>query len=279
MADTPARSARSLTDPHDAPTLADQAADAGQQTEAGAGQTARGNGRSEEVTAVDETPGHHHGAAEASHTTSGTAAETDHIDVNESNDHAEVAELGGTEGRDDEGRKSRRPGAKGPPRRRRPTVFVVAVTTLTLLAVTLATVGVILTLQYRAAEADEARRQAVLQAARQQIINLVSISAETADHDIKRLLEGATGQFADELETRSQAFAEVVKQAQVKSNGEISEVGIVRVDDNSARVLVAAKAIVRNTAAPEGEERNYRFAVNLEHQGDRWLVSTVEFVP
>ena len=49
-------------------------------------------------------------------------------------------------------------------------------------------------------------------------------------------------------------------------------------NDNQATVLTAVTSIVKNTEAPEGQQRVYRMKMTLDHTDGRWLVSNVEFV-
>lgn len=58
----------------------------------------------------------------------------------------------------------------------------------------------------------------------------------------------------------------------------MKEAGLVRVDDDNAQVLVAVASVVKNPDAPQGDARVYRMMASLEHSGDAWLVSDVEFV-
>lgn len=42
--------------------------------------------------------------------------------------------------------------------------------------------------------------------------------------------------------------------------------------------LTAVTSVVKNTEAPEGQQRVYRMKMTLDHNDSRWLVSNVEFV-
>ncbi|MGH4022933.1 MAG: hypothetical protein ACRDT0_27605 [Pseudonocardiaceae bacterium] len=166
-------------------------------------------------------------------------------------------------------------GDERPPRSRR---YLAALATLTVLAVVLIVGGVILSVRVYQADVESDRRAEALQTARQMVLNLTTINHKTADRDVQRLLDGATGPFADEF-GGSQPFVDMVRQSKVNSTGQVASAGVERVDENRARVLVAVRSEVRNTAAPEGgEPRNYRLGVDLQREGDRWLVSNMEFI-
>lgn len=71
---------------------------------------------------------------------------------------------------------------------------------------------------------------------------------------------------------------DVVKQAKVVSTGEVVESGIESVDENSAKVLVAAKQMVSNTGSAEPQSRQYRFRITVSKGDSGMTVSKVEFV-
>lgn len=118
-----------------------------------------------------------------------------------------------------------------------------------------------------------------LQAGRQAAVNLTTIDFVSVDADIQRVLDSAIGDFHDDFQQRSNAFADVVRQVQSKSEGTIAEAGIESVADGSARVLVAASVRTSNAGVPEGQARHWRMRITLEQVGDEIKVSNVEFVP
>jgi len=85
----------------------------------------------------------------------------------------------------------------------------------------------------------QALRNLYVQVARQTAINLTTIDYSEVDADIKRVLDSATGAFHDEFQNRSQPFVEVVKKVQSKSEGTISEAGLLSYTKDQAQVLVA----------------------------------------
>jgi Mce-associated membrane protein len=126
--------------------------------------------------------------------------------------------------------------------------------------------------------AQDARRELVLQTARQAAVNLTNIDYRTADQDVQRLLDASTGDFAGGFGPGSPDFLDVVKQTQLVSTGQVTSAGIEALDPHSARVLVAVKASVHDAGAPLAAPRNYRLSVELVQRADRWLVSKVEFM-
>ncbi|WP_225727735.1 MULTISPECIES: hypothetical protein [unclassified Nocardia] len=146
---------------------------------------------------------------------------------------------------------------------------------LTLLLVTGAGVSVYFT---RTEAKDEARRAEYTQTARQAVINLTTIHADSAKQDIDRILSVASGEFRSEFDKRVDPFASIVQQAKVVSNGEVVEAAIESEDDDSARVLVAAKQTLTNAGDPGPQTRNYRFRVTVTRTDAGLKASKVEFV-
>jgi Mce-associated membrane protein len=131
---------------------------------------------------------------------------------------------------------------------------------------------------YQSHQAEE-ERNLFLQVGRQGALNLTSIDWQQADANVQRILESATGTFYDDFQKRAQPFVEVVKQAQSKSVGTISEAGLESVSDNGAQVLVAVTVKTSNAGAPEQQPRAWRMRISVQKVGDEAKVSNVEFVP
>ncbi|MGB2920172.1 MAG: Mce protein [Mycobacterium sp.] len=136
-------------------------------------------------------------------------------------------------------------------------------------------------LGYRAYESSqaEAQRNLFLQVGRQGALNLTTINHETAEADVQRILDSATGTFYDDFQQRAQPFVEVVKQAQSKSEGTIAEAGLESSSESGAQVLVAVTVQTTNAGAPEQEPRAWRMRLLVEQVSDEAKVSNVEFVP
>ena len=134
---------------------------------------------------------------------------------------------------------------------------------------------------YRAYDSyqGEKQRQLFLQVGRQGALNLTTINWENAEADVQRVLDSATGQFYDDFQNRSAPFVEVVKQAQSKSVGAISEAGLESASSEEAQVLVAVTVNTSNVGAPEQEPRAWRMRLTVTKVGDEAKVSNVEFVP
>lgn len=139
--------------------------------------------------------------------------------------------------------------------------------------------GAIFAVQAYAERQEKARRQAILAAARQEALHLTSLSYKTADEDVRRVLQGATGGFKKRFSSQAKGIKQVLDQAKVVSTGTVREAGIASIDQNSATVLLAMGGSVQNAKTPRGSPRQYRFKMTLQHDGGRWLVSRMRIVP
>jgi Mce-associated membrane protein len=135
-------------------------------------------------------------------------------------------------------------------------------------------------LGFRVHQDNQAQRTLYVQVARQTAINLTTIDYTEVDADIKRVLDSATGSFHDEFQNRSQPFVEVVKKVQSKTEGTISEAGLLSYTKDQAQVLVAVAVKTSMAAAPADQEpRRWRMRLTVDKTGDSAKVSNVEFVP
>ena len=126
----------------------------------------------------------------------------------------------------------------------------------------------------------QAQRNLYVQVARQTAINLTTINYTEVDADIKRVLDSATGAFHDEFQNRSQPFIDVVKKAQSKTEGSISEAGLLSATEDQAQVLIAVAVKTSMAGSLENQEpRRWRMRLTVDKTGDSAKVSKVEFVP
>jgi Mce-associated membrane protein len=135
-------------------------------------------------------------------------------------------------------------------------------------------------LGFRAYQSHQAQQQRDLfvQVGRQGALNLTTISYSEVDADVKRILDSSTGTFYDDFQKRSQPFIEVVKQAQARTVGTITEAGLESDDGDQAQVLVGVTVKTSNAGAPEQDPRAWRMRISVQKVGDQAKVSNVEFV-
>lgn len=155
---------------------------------------------------------------------------------------------------------------------------VVLLAALAVAVVAVVAAAAVLAGKLHGASAAETRREELLQAARQQGINVTTLDHQTVDRDLARVLAGATGSFKKEFAAGTKDLKGLVTTSKAVSVGEVLEAGIVSSDSDSARVLLVVDSRVTNTAAPGGQVRHYRMQLDLARRGGRWLTSDLSFV-
>ncbi|SPM35993.1 Mce associated membrane protein [Mycobacterium rhizamassiliense] len=135
-------------------------------------------------------------------------------------------------------------------------------------------------LGYHAYQTHQAQthRNLFIQVARQGAVNLTTINYTEVDTDVQRIIDLATGAFRDDFQQRSKPFIEVVKAAQSKSEGTVTDAGLESQRGDSAQVLVAV-AVKSRTAGGEEAPREWRMRIEVQAVGDDAKVSNVVFVP
>jgi Mce-associated membrane protein len=123
-----------------------------------------------------------------------------------------------------------------------------------------------------------AQRDLFVQIARQGAVNLTTINYTEVDADVQRIIDLSTGAFRDDFLQRSKPFIEVVKAAQSKSEGTVTDAGLETQRGDSAQVLVAI-AVKSRTAGGEEAPREWRMRIEVQSVGDDAKVSNVVFVP
>lgn len=124
-----------------------------------------------------------------------------------------------------------------------------------------------------------AQRQHFLDAAKQGALNLTTIDWQHADTDVRRIMDGATGEFYNDFANRSQPFVDVLKQAKAASVGTVTAAGLESQTGDTAQALVSVAVKTSNSAAAEQVPRAWRMRISVQKLGDQMKVSNVEFVP
>lgn len=162
--------------------------------------------------------------------------------------------------------------------RRRPAGWALALAALAAAAIACLVLVALTVPRLSAADAREQRRTEVLQAARQAAVNFTTLDYRHLDRDLGRVLDGATGDFRSQFESGTKDLSALVTENKAVSQGEVLEAGVVSDDADSARVLVVADSTVTNAADQQPQKRHYRLQLDLVRDGDRWLVSDLQFV-
>jgi Mce-associated membrane protein len=122
------------------------------------------------------------------------------------------------------------------------------------------------------------QRELFIQAGRQGALNLTTIDWQHADSDVQRIVDSATGTFRDEFSARRQPFIDVVKKAQSKSVGTITEAGLESESGNEAQMMVAVAVKTTALGVVEQPSRAWRIRISVMKVGNEVKISNVRFV-
>lgn len=100
-----------------------------------------------------------------------------------------------------------------------------------------------------------------LQAARQCALNLTTIDWRNAEADVRRILDGATGEFYNDFAQRSQPFVEVLRHAKASTVGTITEAGLQTQTADTAQALVAVSVQTSNAGEADPVPRAWRMRI------------------
>lgn len=96
--------------------------------------------------------------------------------------------------------------------------------------------------------AQRQRDAAFVAAARQGVVNMMSLDFHKAKEDVQRVIDSSTGEFRDDFQKRAADFTSVVEQSKVVTEGTAKTTGIESTGKDSAVVLVLANERVTNSA-------------------------------
>lgn len=117
-------------------------------------------------------------------------------------------------------------------------------------------------------------------AARQDVINLMSIDYNSADDSVKRVLDGSTGRFRENFADTAEDFVKALKDEKIITKASVNDAAVESMTGDSAVVLVSATSHREGPQAPKDQQepRLWRIAVTLERDGGQIKMSGVEFV-
>jgi Mce-associated membrane protein len=127
---------------------------------------------------------------------------------------------------------------------------------------------------------DDTRAE-VVGVARQEAVNLMSLSYNTATADLNRILSLATGSVAKQFESQRKTINNYLGQAKSTSRAQVKSAGLVSLGKDRAVVLVGADATVSNNETTNAGAKNvvkhYRMSMTLQRAHGQWRVSDVGF--
>jgi Mce-associated membrane protein len=149
---------------------------------------------------------------------------------------------------------------------------------LVVIAALLSTGGYMLW-QHRNADQQQHRSAEFAAAARQGVVNLMSLDYTHAQESVQRVIDDSTGKFKSNFEDGSGDLIKALQDAKVTTKVTVNNAAVESMDKDSATVLVAATSQRTGPDAPKEDQqpRVWRVVVSLVREGDQVKMSDIEF--
>lgn len=117
-------------------------------------------------------------------------------------------------------------------------------------------------------------------AARQNVVNLMSIDYSSAKDSVQRVLDGSTGKFHDNFAGTADDFVKALQDEKIITKATVNETAVESMTGESAVVLVSATSRREGPAAPKEQQRPrvWRVVLTLQRDGGQIKMSGVDFV-
>jgi Mce-associated membrane protein len=154
----------------------------------------------------------------------------------------------------------------------------VAVTTL-VTAGLLAATGYMLWQHHKTTQQRHSAAEFVA-AARQDVVNLMSMDYNKSQESVQRVLDGSTGKFKANFDETADEFAKALRDEKIVTSATVNDAAVDSMTGNSAVVLVSATSRREGKQAPKEQQQPqvWRVVLTLEREGDQIKMSGVEFV-
>lgn len=161
---------------------------------------------------------------------------------------------------------------------RAPRRWLVGMASLGVLFIVLVVAGALLLSEVLGASATTERRSAIMKVAHDVAVRSYSLDFTTFDDSSKHIIEQSTGKYREGLVKGGKGLRYILDQGKVKSTGTVTSQGIEHEDGHSATVLFGIRSEVTNTEIKNPQVRQYRVAIKLIYDGNRWLVTANDVI-
>lgn len=165
------------------------------------------------------------------------------------------------------------------PRKKRPWAKIVAAAVAVLVIIGLLSGTGYMVWKHRDAEAQRHRSAEFSAAARQGVVNLMSMDYNKAKESVQRVIDDSTGKFKSNFQDGAEDLIKAMQDAKVITKVTVNDAAVETMDKDTATVLVAATSQRTGPEAPKEDQqpRVWRVVVSLQREGDQLKVSDVEF--
>jgi len=154
----------------------------------------------------------------------------------------------------------------------------VAATTL-VIAGLLGATGYMAWQHHRAAQQSQSAAEFAA-AARQDVVNLMSMDYTKAEESVQRVLDGSTGKFRANFDETSDEFIKALQAEKILTTATVNDAAVDSMTADSAVVLVSATSQRQGREAPKDQQqpRVWRLVLTLEREDGQIKMSGVEFI-
>ncbi|WP_020102288.1 hypothetical protein [Mycobacterium sp. 360MFTsu5.1] len=139
-------------------------------------------------------------------------------------------------------------------------------------------IGASLSWRHQLAQTQHQQQERAAAAARQGVINVMSLNFINAEDDVKRIADNATGKFKDDFQGQQYILVRQLIDAKVVTHVEVTGVAVQSVSENSAVVLVAATSQAANTKDPHPAPKRFRVVVTLTQDEGLLKIADLEYI-
>jgi len=155
---------------------------------------------------------------------------------------------------------------------------VTAVAVLSAVVVALVVSAAVLLILRNTMRQEQRTRAEVLNAARQQALNIVNLDARTVDRDYDRMLAGTVDPLHAELAKNRTAAKDALTRSKGVSTGTVTDAGLIELQGDKASVVVILDTVQTNTVTKTTVSHRFRFQLDLSRQGGQWLVANLQSI-
>lgn len=132
---------------------------------------------------------------------------------------------------------------------------------------------------HRTLAAEHQRAAEFAAAARQGAITLMSINADNARRDVQRIIDDSTGPFKAKMLVTADDLVKAVERSKVSTKVAVKSVAVESMTNDSAVILVAAKADATGPDKDKPPPRSWRVVMTLQRDGGQLKMANVEMLP
>jgi len=169
-----------------------------------------------------------------------------------------------------------------PARKRRlrlPSVKAVAASLVALVVAGLLGATGYMLLEHKKAADERHRTAEYAAAARQGVVNLMSMDYNQAKESVQRVIDDSVGKFQNNFKDSSEDLIKALQDSKMITKVTVNDAAVEQMDDETAVVLVAATSHREGPNAPKEDQqpRVWRVVVSLQRDGGQIKMSDVEF--